>query len=62
MHHTHFALDANYGQTNKINVSLFEEMQTIMYAALQEHLKTDKEKSLVSQFEASHDAQSIYQA
>jgi hypothetical protein len=31
-----------------------------MYAILEEHLKTDKGKSLVSQFEATRDAQSIY--
>jgi hypothetical protein len=37
------------------------EMQTFMYAVLQTHLQTDKGKSLVSQFEATRDAQSIYE-
>jgi hypothetical protein len=32
-----------------------------MYAVFQEHLKTDKGKSLVSQFEAACEVQSIYQ-
>jgi hypothetical protein len=53
-------LDANYSPTNAIDVALFKEMQTFMYAVLQKHLKTDKGKSLVSQFEATRDAQSIY--
>jgi hypothetical protein len=32
-----------------------------MYAVLQEHLKTNQGKSLVSQFEGTCDLQSIYQ-
>jgi hypothetical protein len=35
-------------------------MQTFMYAVLEDHLKTDKGKSLVSHYELSRDAQSIY--
>jgi hypothetical protein len=31
-----------------------------MHAVLQEHLKPDKGKSLVRQFEVSYEAQSIY--
>jgi hypothetical protein len=31
-----------------------------MYAVFEEHLKRSKEKSLVSQYEETHDAQSIY--
>jgi hypothetical protein len=38
----------------------FKEMQIFIYAVLEEHLKTDKGKSLVSQFEQEHDAQCIY--
>jgi hypothetical protein len=60
IHHTHLVLDTNYSPTNAIDVALFKEMQTFMNAVLQEHLKTDKGKSLVSQFEATRDAQSIY--
>jgi hypothetical protein len=60
MHQTHLVLDADYSPANAIDAALFKEMQTLMYAVLQEHLKTDKGKSLVSQFEATRDAQSIY--
>jgi hypothetical protein len=35
-------------------------MQTFMYAVLEDHLKTDNGKSLVSHYELSRDAQSIY--
>ena len=31
-----------------------------MYAVLEENLKTDKGRSLVSQYETTRDAQSIY--
>jgi hypothetical protein len=60
MHHTHLVLDANYSPSSAIDVDLFKEMQTVMYAVLQEHLKTNKGKSLVSQFEGTCDTQSIY--
>jgi hypothetical protein len=39
---------------------MFKETKTFIYAVLQEHLKTDKGKSLVSQFEATLDSQCIY--
>jgi hypothetical protein len=35
-------------------------MQIVMYAVMTEHLKTEKGKLLVSQYEKDHDAQSIY--
>jgi hypothetical protein len=35
-------------------------MQILMHAIMAESLKTDKGKSLVSQYEKDHDAQSIY--
>jgi hypothetical protein len=35
-------------------------MQIFMYAVFEEHLKTSKRKSLVSQYEETHDAQSIH--
>jgi hypothetical protein len=59
MHHMHLVLDANYSPAKAIDVALFKEMQTLMYAVLQISLKTDKGKSLISQFEATCDAQSI---
>jgi hypothetical protein len=40
--------------------AVFHEMQTFMYAVLADHLKTDRGKSLVSQYEGTRDAQSIY--
>jgi hypothetical protein len=56
MQHTIFVLHAKYSPTNAADIALFKEMQTLMYAVLQEHVKTDKGKSLVSQFEATCDA------
>jgi hypothetical protein len=60
MHHTHQVLDESYVPRSETKVSVFKEQQTFMYTVLEEHLKTDKGKSLVSQFEATRDAQSIY--
>jgi hypothetical protein len=61
MNHMHLVSDTKYNLKIAINVALFEDMQTFMYAVLQEHLNIDKGKSLVSQFGATRDAQSIYQ-
>jgi hypothetical protein len=52
-------LDENFSPTNSIDVALFKKMQTFMYAVFKEHVQTIKGKSLVSQFEAACDAQSI---
>jgi hypothetical protein len=52
MHHTHQVLDEVYVPRSETEVYVFKEQQTFMYAVLEEHLKTDKGKSLVSQFEA----------
>jgi hypothetical protein len=60
MHHTHLILDEGYNPTTVVEKALFQEMQVFMYAVLEEHLKTDKGKSLVSENESTHDAQSIY--
>ena len=60
MHHTHQVLDEEYVPRTETEIAVFKEQQTFMYAVLEEHLKTDKGKSLVSQFEATRDAQSIY--
>jgi hypothetical protein len=57
----HLVLDEGYCPSNDVDVAVFKKMQTFMYAVLQTHLQTDKGKSLVSQFEATRDAQSIYQ-
>jgi hypothetical protein len=60
MHHTHLVLDEKYVPKGDVAKAAFKEMQIFMYAVLEEHLKMDKGKSLVSQFEQEHDAQCIY--
>ena len=60
MHHTHLVLDEHYRPVNEDDKAVFHEIQTFMYAVFEEHLKTDKAKSLVSQYETTTDAQSIY--
>ena len=60
MHHTHLVLDASYKPQTTEETAVFTEMQTFMYAVFEDHLKTDTGKSLVSTFENTRDAQSIY--
>ena len=60
MHHTHLVLDEGYFPKTDNERAVFKEMQTFMYAVLEDHLKTDKGKSLVSHYEGTRDAQSIY--
>ena len=60
MHHTHRVLDEHYVPKTPIEIGLFQEMQTFMYAVFEERLKIDTVKSLVSRYELAHDAQSIY--
>jgi hypothetical protein len=60
MHHTDLVLDENYIPKTDEEKFVFKEMQIFMYAVLEDHLKTGKGKSLVSQYEDDHDAQSIY--
>ena len=60
MHHTHLVLDETYAPNSEEEYAVFREMQVFMYAVFEEHLKTGKGKSLVSQYEEHHDAQSIY--
>jgi hypothetical protein len=57
MHHNHQVLDEVYVPKSETKVSVFQEQQTFMYAVLKEHLKTDKGKSLVIQFEATQCAE-----
>jgi hypothetical protein len=56
----HLVLDSTYVPKDDVAKAAFEEMQIFMYAVMAEHLKMDKGKSLVSQYEKDHDAQSIY--
>ena len=60
MHHTHLVLNESYVPKTSIEITLFEEMQTFMYAVFEEHLLTDTGKSLVSAYESTRDAQSVY--
>jgi hypothetical protein len=60
MHHTHHVLDEEYVPKTPTKIGLLQEMQTFMYAVFEEHLKTDTGKSLVSRYEVTRDAQSIY--
>ena len=60
MHHTHLILDPAYAPKTSEEIAVFAEMQTFMYAVFEDHLKTDTGKSLVSRYEGSHDAQSVY--
>jgi hypothetical protein len=59
MHHTHLVLDENYVPQDDNEKAVFQEMQTFMYAVIADHLKTDKGKSLVSQYKGTRYAQSI---
>jgi hypothetical protein len=60
MHHINNMLDKSYHPTSDIEMAVFKEIQTLMYAVLEVHLKTDKGQLLVSQVESTRDAQSIY--
>jgi hypothetical protein len=60
MHQKGLVLDENYIPKTDAEKALFREMQTFMYAVLEDHMKTDMGKSLVSHYELSRDAQSIY--
>jgi hypothetical protein len=60
MHHTHLVLDKNYVPKMDEENAVFQGMQILTYAVMEEHLKTDKGKSLVSKYEVDNDAQSIY--
>jgi hypothetical protein len=49
MHHTYLILDKKYVPTSASVIALFREMQTLLYAVLQVHLKTDRGQFLVCQ-------------
>jgi hypothetical protein len=60
MHHTDTVLNEKCVPKNYDEKFVFKKMQIFMYAVFEVHLKTSKGKSLVSQCEETHDAQSIY--
>jgi hypothetical protein len=53
-------LDETYVPKTDEGKAVFPEMQIFMYAIMEEHLKMDKGKSLVSKYKVDNDAQSIY--
>jgi hypothetical protein len=62
MHYTDYILDKTHVPISKINIDVFKEMQTLLYDVFKDYLKTEKVKSLVSQFvKSTLHAQSIYQ-
>jgi hypothetical protein len=60
MHHTHLVLDETYVSNTDEEKPVLQEKQIFMYVIMEEHLKTDKGKSLVSKYEVDNDAQIIY--
>jgi hypothetical protein len=60
MQHTQYVLDESYVPKSDVDIAVFKEMKTFMYAVLDDHLKTDKVKALIRKFELTRDAQSIY--
>jgi hypothetical protein len=60
VHHTHHVLDEKYIPKTANEIHVFWERQIFMYAFFKEYLKTDKGKSLVSEYEDKQDAQRIY--
>jgi hypothetical protein len=60
MHHTHIILGETYVPKDDMEAAVFSDIQVFMYAVLEEHLNTNKGRSLVSQYEKSHNAKGIY--
>jgi hypothetical protein len=49
VHRTHFTLDDTSNLIMDVDIAVFHEILTFMYAVLEDHLKTAKGKSLFSQ-------------
>jgi hypothetical protein len=60
MHQTDLVLNETYVPKTDAEKELLKEIQTFMYAVLEDYLKTDKARLLVSHYELSRDTQSIY--
>jgi hypothetical protein len=60
MHHTYFDLNKEYILKRMNDIASFGEIETFIYAVLEEHLKNDKRKSLVSKVVSDLDTQSIF--
>jgi hypothetical protein len=55
MHHTHLFLNEKYVPKTPNEVEVFQEIQTLMYAVMEEKLISEKGKSLISKFEEKGD-------
>jgi hypothetical protein len=55
IHHTQHVLNADYKPVTAMEIGLFKEMQIVMYAVFEDKLKTDKGKSLVSNYKTTRD-------
>jgi hypothetical protein len=60
MHHTHLVLNEKYVPRTPNEIEVFQEIQTFMYAVMEEKLKSEKGKLLISAFEEKRDAQSVF--
>jgi hypothetical protein len=60
MHHTHLVLNEKYVPKTPNKIEVFQEIQAFMYAVVEEKLKLEKGKSLISEFEEKCNAQSVY--
>jgi hypothetical protein len=60
MHHSHLVLNKKYVPKTPNEIEVFQEIQTFMYVVMEEKLKLEKGKSLISEFKEKHDAQSVY--
>jgi hypothetical protein len=60
MHHTCLVLNEMYVPKSSKKIEVFQEIQTFMYAVMEEKLKSEKDKLLTSEFEEKQDAQSVY--
>jgi hypothetical protein len=60
MHHTHLVLNEKYVPKTPDKIEVFQEIQTFMYAVMEEKLKSEKGELLISEFEEKRNVQSIY--
>jgi hypothetical protein len=56
MHHTHLVLNEKYVPKSPNKIEVFQEIQTFMYAVMEEKRNSEKGKSLISGFEEKSDA------
>jgi hypothetical protein len=61
MHHPHLVLNEKYVPKKPNKIQVFQGIQTFMFAVIEENLKSEKGKLLISEFEEKRDAQSVYE-